>query len=273
MDKKVVIGIVLGLLALCGLTACLVFFGLAYIGSQVDDPEGTPVAEVEVTPRSVRTDNDDPAPQPTRVRPTATDEPIEEPFVEKDAELVFQFSFDDGDEFTWETYDEGGLFTEYDGGKYMVSQNTASGNYGLFMYYLDQYVGYSKVEADVEHIEGDGGSAFGVTCRLQDNSNFYMFILSSEGTYGIVRVSDGDLEFLTDENKNANINKYGSNHLEGICDGNRLTMKVNGVLVDSVEDTTDSLVMGDVGVIVTGVDEDSTFKVSFDNVAFSTNEQ
>ena len=92
-------------------------------------------------------------------------------------------------------------------------------------------------------------------CRYQDTENFYFLIISSDGYYGIGKVQGGEQELLDPPqmyHSEAIIPGAGPNHIQAECNGSRLALRVNGVLIAEAKDST--FQEGDVGLIVGSFD-------------------
>lgn len=127
----------------------------------------------------------------------------------------------------------------------------------------------ARVEVDAYLASGDSGCHFGVICRHADLKNFYYFAVSADGYYAIFRrVRGGELEVLTGGGKgmvrSPAIETDGEeNHIVAVCQGENLSLYVNGELLATVTD--DSHRRGDVGL---GVGSGSVGKalVHFDDL-------
>ncbi|MBL7065349.1 MAG: hypothetical protein ISS49_14235 [Anaerolineae bacterium] len=125
-----------------------------------------------------------------------------------------------------------------------------------------------SVEAEARPSSGSQGPHFGVLCRHIDADNFYYFAISADGYYAIFRrVDGGDLQVLTG-------NGYGmspspairtgeqTNRILAVCNGDELSLYVNGELLETVTDDTHA--QGDVG-IGAGSGPAGDVRVQFDN--------
>jgi hypothetical protein len=78
----------------------------------------------------------------------------------------------------------------------------------------------------------------GVTCRDDDNGNFYSFEFSQDGTYGIYKYSNASGDALDENNLDPNtVNQNDVNHIEGVCSGDTLTLLLNGQVLSQVVDS------------------------------------
>jgi len=175
--------------------------------------------------------------------------------------VLFQDDFSDTSS-GWDrvNVDEG--VTDYENGIYRIFVNTDSTdvwtNPGLN--FTD-----TIIEVEAEKVGGPDDNDFGVICRYEDTNNFYFFILSSDGYYGVGRVLDGVQELLgeaelmpSDEIKTGNV----TNNIKADCVGSTLTLYANGTQLISVEDT--ALTSGDVGLLAGTFDTPGT-DIYFDN--------
>jgi hypothetical protein len=125
------------------------------------------------------------------------------------------------------------------------------------------------VSAEAQLVRGPEDNAFGLICRYQSSENFYVFLISSDGYYAIGKYQSGSdqIEYLTGDGQyvpaDAIQTGTSQNTIRATCIGSELTLTVNGVLLDSVEDPT--FVTGDIGMAASTF-EPGTLVVSFDNV-------
>lgn len=107
-----------------------------------------------------------------------------------------------------------------------------------------------QVEADTLTFNGPTENRMGLVCRMQDDANFYYFVISDDGYYAIGKVKDGEWSLLeTDEMRphEAILTGRHSNHLRADCIENLFALYVNDQLVGSAAD--DDFIHGDVGVL------------------------
>jgi len=128
-----------------------------------------------------------------------------------------------------------------------------------------------SIEVDATQTGGPDKSVYGVVCRAQDDKNFYVFVVSAAGYYGIGKVVDGQgpsmLGTSAPDQLNASdaIKKMDElNHIRADCNGNVLTLFINGKQVSSVQD--DAITSGDVGLLVKTFEQPG-IDVTFDNFA------
>ena len=117
----------------------------------------------------------------------------------QDSNVLFQddFSNKSGD---WDTVRrEGEGITDYEGEAYQIRVDTV--NTDVWANPGDLSFGDVRVEVKAtKQAGGTDNNDFGVICRYKDESNFYFFIISSDGYYGIGKVKDGAQELIGMDN-------------------------------------------------------------------------
>ena len=107
------------------------------------------------------------------------------------------------------------------------------------------------LEADTIKVIGSSDDIFGLVCRVVDQENYYFFVISSDGYYGIGKAIDGIQSMINAggmlPSEVINQGKSG-NHLRAGCIEDRLELSVNGQLLAKVNDN--KLSEGDVGLLV-----------------------
>jgi len=125
-----------------------------------------------------------------------------------------------------------------------------------------------SVEVDVFPVSDSQDSHFGVLCRHADVDNFYYFAISADGYYAIFRrVGGGDLEVLTGDGSgmifSSAIRTGGqANRVLAVCQGDELSLYVNGELLETVTD--DVHTRGDIG-LGAGSGPTGGARIRFDN--------
>lgn len=123
-----------------------------------------------------------------------------------------------------------------------------------------------RIEAEAIKIDGPDNNAFGVLCRLQDEKNFYAFVISSDGYAGIYKVADGAYSLLNHKSMEfSSAIRQGEaiNYLSATCDGDQLGFSVNGEVLFELKD--DQFLSGDVGLMA-GSFDDPQVNIFFDNI-------
>lgn len=121
-----------------------------------------------------------------------------------------------------------------------------------------------RMEVDTGKLGGPDENRIGLLCRYVDN-NYYFFLISSDGYYGIGVYYTGQAILLGQSEMQPHDSiKQGLavNHLRADCVGNTLSLYVNGYLVAAAQN--DVLTSGDVGLLA-GSFSQSGVDVVFDN--------
>ena len=177
------------------------------------------------------------------------------------AEVLFADDFSDPSS-GWDRIQADEGVTDYANGRYRIFVNQPQHDYWANP---GRSFGDVRVEVDATKAGGPDDNDFGLICRYQDTGNFYAFLISSDGYFAIMKVSQGNSEMLgTDGMELAEAVRKGgtTNHIRGDCVGNQLTLHVNGQRVHSVNDSTFS--SGDVGLLAGTYGESGT-DIHFDN--------
>ncbi len=122
-----------------------------------------------------------------------------------------------------------------------------------------------RLEVDTLRIGGPVENRFGLICRYHGEKNFYFFVISSDGYYGIGKMRQGSVALIGQEQMRYNevIHRDGAiNHLRADCVADTLILYVNDLPVAMARD--DEFPEGEVGVMV-GAFEQSGVDVLFDD--------
>ena len=112
------------------------------------------------------------------------------------------------------------------------------------------------IAARVEKVGGPDNNFFGVLCRYQDPMNYYSFVISSDGYYGVYKVVNGDKSLMGQQSMefDSAINQGDAvNDIQAVCQDNQFEFIVNSTQLIQVQD--DSLSFGDVGLLAGNLDE------------------
>lgn len=175
--------------------------------------------------------------------------------------ILFQDDFSDP-RSGWDRISDPNGITDYADGVYRIFVNTINtdiwSNPNLDF-------GDVRVEVDATKVGGSDNNDFGVICRYQDPENYYFFIVSSDGYYGIGRFFQGKQELIgVDAMPPSEVIKKGNatNHLRADCIGSKLSLYVNNQFLTQVEDT--AFTSGDVGLLAGSLDSPGV-DIHFDN--------
>lgn len=121
------------------------------------------------------------------------------------------------------------------------------------------------LETDMIKVIGPSDDTFGLVCRAEDANNYYFFVISSDGYYGIGKSINGAHKLINapgmlpaDEISQGK----AKNHLRADCIGERLELFINGQGIAKVTDS--QFTHGRVGILA-GTLEASENVVLFDN--------
>jgi hypothetical protein len=112
---------------------------------------------------------------------------------------------------------------------------------------------------------GPNANRMGLVCRLKDDDNFYFFVVSADGYFGIGKVKAGQARLLNGaemEQNNAILTGNQINRVRADCIGNVLSLYVNNLPVATVKD--DEFTNGDVGILAGSFSQPGS-DVYFDN--------
>ncbi|HKY78755.1 MAG TPA: serine protease [Anaerolineales bacterium] len=158
----------------------------------------------------------------------------------------------------WDVYSYESGSAYYFNGEYYL-EDIAGDPY----YQARSYLNLDNVEMsiDVRVDQSEGVNEIDFICRYVDESNNYEFRLAEDGTVGISKWLDGEYINLVDLQPGSAPLGSGVHRVDVVCDGNDLSLSVDGVLVAETFD--DSFVSGDVGLAV--FTADNYFVAAFDN--------
>jgi len=185
-----------------------------------------------------------------------------EPQVQSGA-LIFMDDFSPG-ETSWEIWSKNGVSAVglVDGKLTMILQQP---NTDII---TSNHVNHPNLEISVstrkEH--GSNDNLIGLVCRYQNDENYYGFLISSDGYFGIIKKFQGDVQLINSEMMQYSdiINKGDKeNSLSAICDDESLVFIINNVEVASVQDA--DLPFGENGLLIGSFTEPDGLVVTFDD--------
>lgn len=175
--------------------------------------------------------------------------------------ILFQDDFSDPSS-GWDRVRNDQGITDYDNGVYRIYVNDSN-----IDYWANPNLNFTDgiIKVDAVKVGGPDDNDYGIICRYQDAGNFYFFIISSDGYYGIGKMKDEQQELISNENllPSDEINQgEGTNSIQADCIEDTLTLHVNDRQLSRVTD--EDFPSGDVGLIAGTYDENGT-DIHFDN--------
>ena len=96
-----------------------------------------------------------------------------------------------------------------------------------------------RLQADAVQLAGSEDGYFGVTCRHQDEDNYYALVISVNSQYGIARMRDGDFEYILEGYAPSGvINPDGENQITADCIDSTLILYANNVKLAEIQDSS-----------------------------------
>jgi hypothetical protein len=177
-------------------------------------------------------------------------------------EVLFQDDFSDPGSGWDEQIDDSNRILDYFDGYYRIQ---VKGDHqmlwtGPAMQFTDVHL-----ESEMIKVIGSSDDTFGLVCRAEDPNNYYFFVISSDGYYGIGKSIDGVQELINVPGMlPAEQISQGKarNHLRADCIGEKLELFINGQGVAVVNDS--QFTRGRVGILA-GTLEALDNAVLFDN--------
>lgn len=180
----------------------------------------------------------------------------------KSGDVLYSDDFS-SDSSGWAQVDDSNYTTTYTNGAYQIvvhqTYTDAWGNPSMHTF-TDV-----RVEVDATKNGGSDNNDYGIICRYEDTTHFYFAAISSDGYFGILKMSDGEYSVLGRENlipSDLIAQGAATNHIRFDCVGPTLTLFINGTQVD--EQVDDDYTAGNVGLIAGTYDEPGT-DILFDN--------
>lgn len=124
---------------------------------------------------------------------------------------------------------------------------------------------YRDVQVEVEIRQARGGreNLIGLVCRYRDGWNYYFFVISADGYFGLGKVREGQAHLLGQSQMSYSRDLHPQqNHLALLCLASTLIGRINGQTVALAEDS--DFPRGDVGLLV-GARQEGGVQVYFDN--------
>ena len=129
----------------------------------------------------------------------------------------------------------------------------------------DVEFGAARIEVDVVTTGGPSENRMGLICRMKDAANFYYFVISDDGYYGIGKVKNGQWSLLETKEMRpsaAILKGRQTNRLRADCVDGLFAFYVNNHLVGTAADN--DFPTGNVGILAGSFDSPGV-DVYFDN--------
>lgn len=169
---------------------------------------------------------------------------------------------DFSDETGWHTEEQDDFVFQYQDGGYLITINIPN----AFVWSIyDREYGDTRQEVEGGWDGGPQDGFYGLTCRHQDEQNYYGLVISSTGAFRILKNKAGTMENLAEGTAPAGVIRANeTNRITADCIGNTLTLYANGRQLGQVQD--DAFDTGVVGLIA-GTKIVTGFTARFDNYA------
>jgi len=122
-----------------------------------------------------------------------------------------------------------------------------------------------KISIETRYVQGAMNNWMGVICRQQDETNYYLLAISTDGYYLIQRVENGASTPLSGpERSDAIATGRTQNLLEVTCNGTTLTLTANHRRLSTIQDATLGTA-GQVALFTDAVEPGGTVVTAFDD--------
>jgi hypothetical protein len=130
--------------------------------------------------------------------------------------------------------------------------------------YIDRVHEDASIYVDATPVAEGANGYYGLLCRIQDDRNFYYFVIQTNGSYNIGKYENAAFNpFFADWKPNRAIRTGNqTNQIRADCTANMLRLYVNNVLVDEVTDA--DFTSGLSGILAATLD-DRDFEVRFNS--------
>jgi tRNA A-37 threonylcarbamoyl transferase component Bud32 len=164
--------------------------------------------------------------------------------------------------YLWQADD--GSVTEIEDGHFLIFSAAGGWMWSRSeVQFTDVVIDADATQVSAPENDNDG---YGVLCRAQttDGSDGYALVISGDGFYSIHKISGGQWEALVGWTRSDAINLgNATNHIQAVCRGTALALRVNGQLLAETSDAT--YTSGAIGLAATTF-EDDPVEIHFDNL-------
>lgn len=182
------------------------------------------------------------------------------------AGTLFQDDFSGEQECGWAEYSQGGAVVKIEEGSFRFSTSQPG---QIWWSNPGKNFDDAIISVQARQVSGPNDNAYGVICRYQSPENFYLFLISGDGYYAIGKYQSGSdqIVYLSGDGQyqySDAINQgVATNQIRVSCQANELSLTVNGLPLETVNDPT--FVTGDIGIGVSTF-ELGTAVVEFDDI-------
>jgi hypothetical protein len=163
----------------------------------------------------------------------------------------------------WTTSSTGDFIAAYKNGKYHLTE-VPPNIWGRA--FSPDRLNFSSFILEIEATKevGPDDNIFGVMVREINSSNYYAFLLSSDGYYQVDKLQNDSWAYVSDWAKSSAI-KTGNamNLIKVVCNGDKLSFYANGVKLTDYSDS--SFAYGHLG-LYTGTQSEGNVTIGFDNL-------
>ena len=163
----------------------------------------------------------------------------------------------------WYTSTSGDFLAIYKNGRYHLTQ--VSANVWGRAFSPDR-LNFSDFILEIEATKeaGPDDNALGVMVREINSSDYYAFLLSSDGYYQIAKLENNSWAYVSDWAKSSAIKTGNATNLvKVVCNGDKLSFYANDVKLTDYNDS--SFAYGHIG-LYTGTQSEGNVTIGFDNL-------
>lgn len=163
----------------------------------------------------------------------------------------------------WDQVNQTNHTTDYYNSAYRITVNDI--NTDAWANPGDESFTDTHIEVDATKNGGPNDNDYGIICRYTGTSKFYYGVISSDGYYGIMKMSpNGGMPIANKKMSESDLIAQGAatNHIRFDCVGSTLTLYINGTQVD--QQTDSEYTAGNVGLIA-GTFTQAGADILFDN--------
>ncbi|HSK65696.1 MAG TPA: serine/threonine-protein kinase [Anaerolineales bacterium] len=136
--------------------------------------------------------------------------------------------------------------------------------------YTDRVYDNASLYVDAAPVMEGANGYYGLLCRIQDDQNFYYFVIQRNGSYTIGKYKDAEFSSFFPEGWRQSSVLDTAGRLQADCTGNLLRLYVNNVMLGEVTDP--DFTSGFSGILAATLDEQD-FEVRFNNFLITKADQ